>query len=133
MPTVKDFRRATGQPVEVEYNNQDFQLQKQLMTEECNELILACYEVDRSEDEQRFTAHTDRKRKALADLLKEMCDVMYVIEGTAVAFGWDLEEAYRRVCWNNMTKVTPLKKDPTTGKILKPENYKPVNLEDLVR
>src|SRR3972149_2730140 len=45
--------------------------------------------------EQCYTAH----------LLKELADLAYVIYGTAEAFGWDLDEALRRVHESNMSKL----------------------------
>ena len=124
MERVKEFHIATDQPVGVEPNMADMLFRAALIREESRELKQALHGVC------HYPCGEDKK--ALAHLLKEMCDVIYVIKGTAVTFGWDLDEAYKRVCDNNMTKVTPYRKDPVTGKVLKPDNYKPVELEDLV-
>lgn len=71
----------------------------------------------------------------LENLLKEMSDLVYVIYGTAVTFGWDLDEAVRRVHKNNMERM--YQDDGTIkrredGKIIKNPNTPKVNLEDLV-
>ena len=66
--------------------------------------------------------------------LKELCDLVYVIYGYALAKGWDLDEAVTRVHKNNMDRM---KQDDGTikrredGKIIKNPNTPKVNLKDL--
>jgi predicted HAD superfamily Cof-like phosphohydrolase len=70
-----------------------------------------------------------------AHLLKELMDVHYMATVFCVVFGWDEEEAFRRVHQSNMSKVWDDGKPhfhPVTGKILKPQSYQPPALEDLV-
>ena len=67
-------------------------------------------------------------------LLKELADLTYVIYGTAEAFGWNLDEAVKRVHESNMSKLgvdgKPIyRKD---GKVLKGPNYREPYLGDLV-
>ena len=66
--------------------------------------------------------------------LKELADLLYVIYGYAVTFGWDLDEAFRRVHESNMSKLgddgKPIKDN--NGKVMKGPNYKRPNLKDLV-
>lgn len=68
------------------------------------------------------------------NLLKELADLVYVAYGYAATFGWDLDEALRRVHASNMSKLgddgKPIYRDD--GKVLKGPNYEPPNLEDLV-
>jgi NTP pyrophosphatase (non-canonical NTP hydrolase) len=69
-----------------------------------------------------------------AKLLKELADTAYVVYGFAATFGWDLDEAFRRVHASNMSKLGPdgkpiLRDD---GKVLKGENYQEPDLTDLV-
>lgn len=70
----------------------------------------------------------------LVNLLKELADLVYVCYGYADRFGWDLDEAVRRVHISNMSKLDddgkPLFRED--GKILKSTNYKEPNLGDLV-
>lgn len=127
MERVKEFLKATGQPINAPYSVERFAFRGRLMREECAELVESIEFLPGLEAQGEET-----RRKALADILKEMCDVIYVIHGTALAFGWDLDEAYDRVCRNNMTKTINIRKDPVTQKVLKPLDYKKVNLEDLV-
>jgi len=68
------------------------------------------------------------------NLLKELADVIYVANGYAATFGWDLDEAVRRVHASNMSKLGPdgkpvLRDD---GKVLKGDQYKEPDLSDLV-
>jgi len=96
--------------------------------------------------------------KAAADLLKELCDLEYVVIGAVinqhqidmpddvhVAIGrvahlFDMipeevrSEAFKRVHESNMSKLTngTLLRDPETGKVLKGPNYHPPVLTDLV-
>ena len=66
--------------------------------------------------------------------LKELADLVYVCYGYAATFGWDLDEALRRVHKSNMSKLGPDGKPVyrEDGKVLKGDNYKKPNLEDLV-
>jgi predicted HAD superfamily Cof-like phosphohydrolase len=67
--------------------------------------------------------------------LKELIDLAVIIVGTCESFGWDFDEAFRRVVASNMTK---LDKDGKViyredGKILKSDRYEPPVLSDLVK
>lgn len=68
------------------------------------------------------------------DLLKELADLVYVTYGYAATFGWDLDEAVRRVHASNMSKLDD-KGDPIyreDGKVLKGPNYQEPDLTDLI-
>lgn len=72
-------------------------------------------------------------RDSDADILKEMCDLVYVLYGYAATFGWDMDEALRRVHKSNMSKVGPngpIKRED--GKVLKASTYRKPDLSDLV-
>lgn len=67
------------------------------------------------------------------DELKELSDLIYVCYGYALAMGWNLDEAVRRVHLNNIGRC--LQPDGTVkrredGKILKDPNYPKVDLKD---
>jgi len=68
-----------------------------------------------------------------AAMLKELADLVYVSYGYAACYGWDLDEAVRRIHASNMSKLgvdnKPLKRPD--GKVLKGPNYAPPNLFDL--
>ena len=71
---------------------------------------------------------------AQARLLKEMCDLRYVLDGTAVSLGLPYEAAYREVHAANMTKVWDDGELHANerGKVIKGPNYRPPNIEALL-
>ena len=67
-------------------------------------------------------------------ILKELADLVYVCYGLAATFGFDLDEAFRRVHENNMGRMYQPDgtiKRRADGKILKNKDYPPVDLGDL--
>lgn len=82
----------------------------------------------KEEYEEVLDANTPEK------LLKELADTAYVVYGFAATFGWDLDEAFRRVHASNMSKLGPDGKPiyREDGKVLKGENYQEPDLTDLV-
>jgi hypothetical protein len=68
---------------------------------------------------------------AVADAL---ADLKYVVEGTAVSCGLDLEPIFNEVHASNMTKFGPngevLRRED--GKIMKPETYRRPNLGPII-
>lgn len=73
-------------------------------------------------------------KRVKAALLKELCDLQYVLSGFAVTFGLPLDEAFKRVHESNMSKLGPDGKPiyREDGKVLKGPNYKKPDLSDLV-
>ncbi len=123
---VREFSKAMGQPLDlkhppidgtyVEAQHEAVKLRKRLIMEEYNEVLDA---IDKEPDE---------------NVLKELADLVYVTYGYAATFGWDLDEAVRRVHTSNMSKLgddgKPIYR--ADGKVLKSDNYQKPNLEDLV-
>jgi predicted HAD superfamily Cof-like phosphohydrolase len=68
------------------------------------------------------------------EVLKELCDVVYVAYQFAAAFGLDLDTAMQRVYESNMSKLDddgkPIYRED--GKVLKGPNYKKPVLDDLI-
>lgn len=64
-----------------------------------------------------------------AALLKELCDLVYVVIGTAVSNGYDFDGAFEAVHTSNMTKNGVVKEN---GKVTKGEEYIPPNLLEYV-
>ena len=66
--------------------------------------------------------------------MKEACDLVYVVLGTFVEFGWDFDEAFKRVHESNMSKLDaegkPIYRED--GKVLKGPNYHKPDLSDLI-
>ena len=83
-------------------------LRVQMLIEECDEL---CDALD---------------SYSLPAIAKELCDVLYVVYGTALTYGLDLEPLFQAVHVNNMTKATGAVR--ADGKRLKPADYQPVDL-----
>ena len=59
-------------------------------------------------------------------IAKELADLLYVVYGTAVSCGIDMEPVFREVHRSNMTKVGGHKRDD--GKWIKPATYSPASL-----
>lgn len=91
-------------------------LRAHLIKEEADELCEALLDPDSSPEE----------------VLKEICDLIYVAVGTGVKYEWPVKEAFNRVHQNNLLKVNNSKFDQNTGKLLKPKDHPPVSLKDLV-
>jgi predicted HAD superfamily Cof-like phosphohydrolase len=126
---VREFARAMGQPLDVKYLVGDDYMKAPM------EMIA-------------YTDHVEMLRTALiqeevvefeeADdpeyVLKELADIVYVVYGYAATFGWDLDEAVRRVHESNMSKLGPDGKPVyrADGKVMKGPLYKKPVLKDLV-
>ncbi len=66
--------------------------------------------------------------------IKEMCDLLYVVLGTANAYGIDIEPFFAEVHRSNMSKLWDdgiIHKD-AFGKVLKPPTYSPANIEGIL-
>ncbi len=66
----------------------------------------------------------------LPHIAKELADLLYVVYGTAVAFGIDMEPVFREVQRSNMSKVGGSKRDD--GKWVKPPTYSPAEIEPVL-
>lgn len=71
----------------------------------------------------------------MAKVAKEMADVLYVVAGTAVSLGIDLESVFDEVHRSNMSKVWEdgTIKRREDGKILKPPTYSPADIEKILK
>lgn len=88
-------------------------LRLHLIMEECSELIKSMYEGDR------------------LNTLDGMGDLMYVVAGSAIAFGWDLDGAVQEICKSNLTKcVSKGEDDPRLRD--KGDTFEPPQLEQFL-
>ncbi len=87
-------------------------LRKRLIQEEFDELQEAMQEKD------------------LPAIAKELADLLYVVYGTAVSLGIDMEPVFREVHRSNMSKVGGYKRED--GKWVKPPTYSPASLERII-
>lgn len=118
---VAEFQKATDQPVADSPSvgdDKNNMLRYQLMNEENREYLTASLQYDKVE------------------ILDAVVDMLYILAGTINQHGMQgvIEEAFNRVHANNITKVGAdgkVLRNPD-GKILKPENFVPVDLSDLV-
>ena len=127
---VHEFHTKFGIPKAHPNDEQSMGFRMRLIAEEYKEVIDAagCVEVQGwpvvNMSDKCYTAH----------LLKELADLAYVIYGTAEAFGWDLDEAVRRIHESNMSKLgadgKPIHRED--GKVLKGPFYREPDLGDLV-
>jgi predicted HAD superfamily Cof-like phosphohydrolase len=68
--------------------------------------------------------------ESLADIAKEMADLLYVIYGTAISYGIDMEPVFLEVHRSNMSKVGGHKRED--GKWVKPATYSPANITPII-
>jgi predicted HAD superfamily Cof-like phosphohydrolase len=61
---------------------------------------------------------------------KELADLLYVVYGTAVAYGMMMEPVFREVHRSNLSKVGGHKR--ADGKWVKPPTYSPAQIEPLL-
>ena len=127
--SLEEFHKAFGHPVDEVMTVDGMELRRSLIVEEFTELM--------SEISQVSIALARGRKPTLEvreNLLKELCDLQYVISGMAVAFGLPLQIAFNRVHSSNMSKLgedgKPLYSED--GKVLKGPNYEPPDLKDLV-
>jgi len=68
--------------------------------------------------------------KDLSAMAKELADLLYVVYGTAVSLGIDMEPVFKEVHRSNMSKVGGYKRED--GKWVKPSTYSPASLDNLL-
>jgi len=120
---LKEYHKTAGLDTDLDINNlTDFELVKMrwlLIEEELEELDEAMQE--------ELGSNMD-------GVLKEMADLVYVIVGWCVTFGYDFDEVFKRVHENNMGRM--YQPDGTIeyradGKVQKNKDYPAINLKDL--
>ena len=113
---VKYFHRVFGIRTSSEPSLGDRTLRDlriRLMREEFSELVEAIHQCD------------------MTSVVKELADLLYVVYGTAVSFGIDMEPVFEEVHHSNMTKIGGHMDEG--GKWIKPDNYSPARLESILR
>lgn len=71
------------------------------------------------------------KNKKLSSIAKELADLLYVVYGTAVSCGIDMEPVFKEVQRSNMSKIGGHKRED--GKWVKPPTYSPANIEPIIK
>jgi predicted HAD superfamily Cof-like phosphohydrolase len=123
MKKVKEFHEKMELAIDQPFSKELLELRMRLIFEEVQELAEVGLDLEGNLDQQE-------RHVLMQDFLKEMCDVVYVIKGTALSFGLDFDKAYEFVHKSNMSKF-PFTKDEH-GKVLKGKHYKPPVLEECV-
>jgi len=109
---VANFHRKFGQPIAEKPGINRGDLRSRLILEEAFETAQAIWRGD------------------LVEAIDGMCDLLYVVHGTALEFGIDLDPFFAEVHRSNMKKEGgPSRAD---GKILKPEGWKPPRISDIL-
>ena len=119
---LRQFHKAFAHPVDLDYPqmvkvlDKGRQLRRKLIQEEYEEVIDA---IDSKKDDE---------------VLKELCDLVYVCIGFAITYGWSFDTAFNRVHKSNMSKLdregNPIYR--YDGKVIKSDCYEPPKLSDLV-
>ena len=129
MDEARRFREVFGQEMLPNISHFGFikkklwNMQLDLIEEEAAEFLEAADEV--------FADPENNKRRE--ELLKELCDLVFVCYQFAATYDLDLDEALRRVFESNMSKLDesgkPIYRED--GKVLKGPNYQPPDLSQL--
>ncbi len=125
---VKAFHEAMGVPVLTKPEvpeEERIQLRLRLIKEEFEELCEACACEDPDFD---YPQYEDVK---LPDVADAIADLIYVAIGTAHEFGIPLEAVWAEVQRSNMAKVGGATRED--GKIMKPEGWKPPDIEGVLK
>ncbi len=112
---VEDFHRTFDivvSPVPTVADGRTRELRVRLIQEEFDELKEALVSDD------------------LSSIAKEMADLLYVVYGTAVSYGIDMDPVFREVHRSNMSKVGGYKRED--GKWVKPATYSPARIEPIL-
>ena len=119
---LEQFHTAFGHPIDLDYPriskslDRQRQFRRKLIEEEYEEVMNAI----------------DTKKPD--DVLKELCDLVYVCIGFATTYGWAFDTAFNRVHLSNMSKLdkegNPIYRED--GKVSKSDCYQPPKLKDLV-
>lgn len=126
---VAEFHKAFGHPIGQEYTDKSLEFRLDLLEEEFIELSV---EINNMRAELK--EHGKCFPSSIADMLKEMADLQYVLSGLAVTFGLPFEVAFNRVHQSNMSKLDDNGKPVlrADGKVLKGSNYEAPFILDLV-
>lgn len=116
---------------------------EQAMVEEFHrkfDILVRTSPTDASEDTRRLRIRLiqeefDELKESMVEgnlpaLAKEMADLLYVVYGTAVSYGIDMEPVFREVHRSNLSKVGGYKRED--GKWVKPPTYSPAKIEPLL-
>tara|TARA_Y100000310_G_C20595642_1_gene770355 strand:+ start:281 stop:658 length:378 start_codon:yes stop_codon:yes gene_type:complete len=121
---VIEFNKAYGLPIGTVSGYND---ERQISPEDGKSIILRRELIQEEFKELMHAPYLD-------EVMKEACDLVYVVLGMFVEFGWDFDEAFSRVHESNMSKLgedgKPIYRED--GKVLKGPNFEKADLSDLL-
>ena len=130
---VEEFHKSMGLDIGADVRETLISLRRKLIAEEARE-------VDEALNLMELHCVFGRKpdQEDWENLLKELCDLQYVLSGTVVALkklrNADFDVAFNRVHESNMSKLDdngkPVKNE--IGKVIKGPNYKPANMKGVI-
>lgn len=132
---VKEFHAAFNKTPDPQFPSKQKEdtkvLRIKLITEEYKEVLNELgYSLSHDPDPSNYP-----KGLELDKLAKELADLLYVVYGTAAAFGLPIDEVYREVHESNMSKLgedgKPVYRED--GKVLKGPNYRPADVKKLIK
>lgn len=129
-----EFHRAMDQTVGERPAIRDAALRAALIAEEARETVAAILGRRPHPCQACGGTGIDPAAESIdADLVAAvdgLCDTLYVVLGTAVAFGVDIEECFDEVHRSNMAKASgPVRED---GKRLKPAGWQPPRIAEIL-
>ncbi|HEX4213637.1 MAG TPA: nucleotide pyrophosphohydrolase [Candidatus Dormibacteraeota bacterium] len=71
--------------------------------------------------------------ESLVEVSDALADLLYVVYGTAVTYGIDLEPIFREIHRSNMTKSGECERSRWDGKVSKGSSYEPPQIEPILR
>lgn len=131
MTLVREFHEAYGQDapgsIPCPPDPAIVRLRMRLIKEECDEVVAELTKL-------LTVTRTEDTYEIMALLLKELADLRYVTEGAAVAFGLDIDGAFRETHRSNMSKLGADGKPiyDEGGKVLKGPRYEPADMTKFV-
>lgn len=106
-----------------------YRLHKRLIQEESNEAVTALGMMATYSGSALVAADSQAVNAWRTAAIKELCDVLFVALGAAVALGVDLELPFQEVCRSNMSKFAEgWNAGFDGGKLVKGPGYSPANL-----
>jgi predicted HAD superfamily Cof-like phosphohydrolase len=133
---VEEFHDKFGATIGHWPEMRDRELRAKLIMEEAVETVAAMGFLVQAGISDGYTlepiADFDKERTEpdLVEAIDGLCDLLYVVNGAAVAFGIDLEPFFDEVHRANMAKEGGMTR--ADGKVLKPEGWKPPDIESIL-
>jgi len=115
---IKKFNKAFGLPMGIDITDPDN-----------HEQLMLCFDLIKEEMKELFEevkkVLMDTPDQNVANLLKELTDLQYVVTGFAVRFGLPIEQAFKEVHKSNMSKLNSSGKPiyNEAGKVMKSDKY----------